>query len=84
MSPNRGARPVTRTSGRTLIDCLGEYLEEYLARPDVVEQLKPVEDLPRTLECVSRNVSYGVDNLQNPDDREHGFHAIVSAQSTAS
>ena len=22
--------------------------------------------------------------LQNPDDREHGFHAIVSAQSTAS
>ena len=22
--------------------------------------------------------------VQNPDDREHGFHAIVSAQSTAS
>ena len=45
MSPNPGAQPVTRTSGRTLADCLEEYLEEYLAPPDVVEQLKPVEAL---------------------------------------
>jgi hypothetical protein len=34
-----GAQPVTQASGRTLID----YLKEYLTRPDVVEQMKPVE-----------------------------------------
>jgi len=39
MSPDPGAQPVTQTSGRTLID----YLKEYLARPDVVKQMKPVE-----------------------------------------
>jgi hypothetical protein len=39
MSPDPCAQPVTQASGRTLID----YLKEYLARPDVVEQMKPVE-----------------------------------------
>jgi hypothetical protein len=39
MSPDPGAQPVTQASGRTLID----YLKEYLARPDVVKQMKPVE-----------------------------------------
>jgi hypothetical protein len=38
MSPDPGAQRVTQGSGRTLID----YLKEYLARPDVVEQMKPV------------------------------------------
>jgi hypothetical protein len=37
MSPNPGAQPVTQASGRTLID----YLKEYLARPNVVERMKP-------------------------------------------
>jgi hypothetical protein len=37
MSPDPGAQPVTQASGRTLID----YLKEYLARPDVVERMKP-------------------------------------------
>jgi hypothetical protein len=37
MSPDFGAQPVTQASGRTLID----YLKEYLARPDVVERMKP-------------------------------------------
>jgi hypothetical protein len=39
MSPDPGAQPVIQASGRTLID----YLKEYLARPDVVKQMKPVE-----------------------------------------
>src|SRR5271167_1973130 len=56
MSPNPGAQPVTRTRGRTLVDCLGEYLEEYLARPDVVEQLKPVEALFVELSNVFRGM----------------------------
>ena len=45
MSPNPGAQPSPGQAVERLIDCLGEYLEEYLARPDVVEQLKPVEAL---------------------------------------
>ena len=41
MSPDPGARPVTQTSGRKLIDCL----QEYLARPNLVERLNPVVGL---------------------------------------
>ena len=60
MSPDPGAQPVTQASGRTLND----YLKEYLARPDVVEQMKPWRLLSSTLEGVRRNVFDGVDDLQ--------------------
>src|SRR5881397_3991839 len=38
MSPDTGAQTVAQTSGRTLI----AHLNEYLARPEVAEQMKPL------------------------------------------
>jgi hypothetical protein len=46
MSLDPGDQPVTQKSGRTLVD----YLEDYLARPDVAEQIKPAAVL--FVECL--------------------------------
>ena len=46
MSLDPGDQPVTQKSGRTLVD----YLEDYLPRPDVAEQIKPAAVL--FVECL--------------------------------